>query len=151
MREALEALTPRRSTLPEGSISGRVVVEPPRDPSHGDLATNAALVLAKEAKTNPKALGEALAAELRNDPRVAEASLAGPGFINLRLKPEVFLDVVRSVLAQPAQFGRRSCRAAWSTSSTSPPTRPARCMSATAAARCSATPWRACSPRPGGR
>ena len=61
VREAVEALT-RAGQLPEGLDLGRVVVEPPRDPSHGDLATNAALVLAKEARTNPKALGEALAA-----------------------------------------------------------------------------------------
>ncbi|MFC6788317.1 arginine--tRNA ligase [Methylobacterium komagatae] len=105
VREALEALT-RSGTLPEGLDFGRVVVEPPRDPSHGDLATNAALVLAKEAKTNPRALGEALAQELRADERVAEVSLAGPGFINLRLKPQVFHEVVRSVLSDPTGFGR---------------------------------------------
>jgi len=64
------------------------------------------LVLAKDAKTNPRALGEALADELRADPRVAEVSLAGPGFINMRLKPGVFHDVVRAVLADPAGFGR---------------------------------------------
>ena len=105
VREALEALT-RNGTLPEGLDFGRVVVEPPRDPAHGDLATNAALVLAKEAKTNPKVLGEALAQDLRADPRVAEVSLAGPGFINMRLQPGVFHDVVRSVLADPTGFGR---------------------------------------------
>ncbi len=83
VREALESLV-RSGSLPGGLDFSRVVVEPPRDPSHGDLATNAALVLAKDAKTNPKALGEALAVELRKDPRVVEASVAGPGFINLR-------------------------------------------------------------------
>ncbi|MBE7198168.1 MAG: arginine--tRNA ligase [Parafilimonas terrae] len=105
VREALEALT-RNGTLPEGLDFGRVVIEPPRDSSHGDLATNAALVLAKEARTNPKALGEALAAELRTDPRVAEVSLARPGFINLRLQPGVYHEVVRAVLANPDGFGR---------------------------------------------
>jgi len=105
VREGLDALT-RKGSLPGGLDFGRVVVEPPRDPSHGDLATNAALVLAKDAKTNPRALGEALADELRADPRVAEVSLAGPGFINMRLKPGVFHDVVRAVLADPAGFGR---------------------------------------------
>ncbi|WP_375463878.1 arginine--tRNA ligase [uncultured Methylobacterium sp.] len=104
VREALEALT-RSGTLPEGLDLSRVVVEPPRDPSHGDLATNAALVLAKEARTNPKALGEALAAALRTDPRVVEAAVAGPGFLNLRLAPEVFHDVLRSVLGDPAGYG----------------------------------------------
>jgi arginyl-tRNA synthetase len=105
VREAVEALT-RAGQLPEGLDLARVVVEPPRDPSHGDLATNAALVLAKEARTNPKALGEALAAELRADPRIAEASIAGPGFINLRLVPDIFHAVVRSALSAPEDFGR---------------------------------------------
>ncbi|SFL85530.1 arginine--tRNA ligase [Methylobacterium pseudosasicola] len=105
VREAVEALT-RVGQLPEGLDLGRVVVEPPRDSTHGDLATNAALVLAKEAKTNPKALAEALAAELRTDPRILEASVAGPGFINLRLAPGIFHDVIRGALADPENFGR---------------------------------------------
>ncbi|SFU82163.1 arginyl-tRNA synthetase [Methylobacterium sp. 174MFSha1.1] len=103
--EALETLT-RAGTLPEGLDRARVVVEPPRDPSHGDLATNAALVLAKEARTNPKALAEALAAELRQDPRVTEAAVAGPGFINLRLNPEIYAEVVRAVLREGEAYGR---------------------------------------------
>ncbi|KMO19377.1 arginine--tRNA ligase [Methylobacterium platani] len=103
--EALETLT-RAGTLPEGLDRARVVVEPPRDPSHGDLATNAALVLAKEARTNPKALAEALAADLRQDPRVTEASVAGPGFINLRLDPAIYGEVVRAALRDGAAYGR---------------------------------------------
>jgi arginyl-tRNA synthetase len=103
--EALETLT-RAGTLPEGLDRARVVVEPPRDPSHGDLATNAALVLAKEARTNPKALAEALAAELRQDPRVTEASVAGPGFINLRLDPAIYAEVVRAALREGDAYGR---------------------------------------------
>ncbi|GEL43946.1 arginine--tRNA ligase [Methylorubrum extorquens] len=105
VREALESLT-RSGRLPEGLDLSRVVVEPPRDASHGDLATNAALVLAKEAKQNPKALGEALAEELRTDPRIVEASVAGPGFINLRLAPKVFQDVIRVALSEGENFGR---------------------------------------------
>ncbi|KQO91727.1 MAG: arginine--tRNA ligase [Methylobacteriaceae bacterium] len=105
VREALESLT-RSGRLPKGLDLSRVVVEPPRDASHGDLATNAALVLAKEAKQNPKALGEALAEELRTDPRIVEASVAGPGFINLRLAPEVFQDVIRAALSEGENFGR---------------------------------------------
>ncbi|CAO4177884.1 arginine--tRNA ligase [Methylorubrum aminovorans] len=105
VREALESLT-RSGGLPEGLDLSRVVVEPPRDPSHGDLATNAALVLAKEAKQNPKALGEALAEALRSDPRIVEASVAGPGFINLRLAPEVFHEVIRAALREGEDFGR---------------------------------------------
>ncbi|MBD8907351.1 arginine--tRNA ligase [Methylorubrum zatmanii] len=105
VREALESLI-RSGRLPEGLDLSRVLVEPPRDPSHGDLATNAALVLAKEAKQNPKALGEALAEELRGDPRVSEASVAGPGFINLRLVPEVFHEVIRAALKDGEAYGR---------------------------------------------
>ncbi|HEX8415981.1 MAG TPA: arginine--tRNA ligase, partial [Methylobacterium sp.] len=105
VREALEALV--RSGQLAGNLDlSRVVVEPPRDPAHGDLATNAALVLAKEARTNPKSLGEALAAELRTDPRVVEASVAGPGFINLRLAPGTFHEVVRAALSQGDAYGR---------------------------------------------
>lgn len=107
--EALATLT-RAGQLPEGLDLGRVVVEPPRDPGHGDLATNAALVLAKEARTNPKALAELLAAELRQDPRVTKASVAGPGFLNLRLAPEVFAEVVRAALASGEAFGRGARR-----------------------------------------
>ncbi|HJE23883.1 MAG TPA: arginine--tRNA ligase [Methylorubrum populi] len=105
VREALESLI-RSGRLPEGLDLSRVLVEPPRDPSHGDLATNAALVLAKEAKQNPKALGEALAEELRGDSRVSEASVAGPGFINLRLAPEVFQEVIRAALKDGEAYGR---------------------------------------------
>jgi len=105
VREALESLI-RSGKLPGGLDLSRVVVEPPRDPSHGDLATNAALVLAREARQNPKALGEALAEELRADPRVADAQVAGPGFLNLRLVPEVFQDVVRAALQEGEAYGR---------------------------------------------
>ena len=105
VRAAVQGLL-RAGQLPEGLDLSRVVVEPPRDASHGDLATNAALVLAKEAKTNPKALGEALAAELRKDPDVVEASVAGPGFINLRLAPDLFHAVVRAALSEGDAYGR---------------------------------------------
>ncbi len=91
--------------IPAGLDTGRVVVEPPRDASHGDLATNAALVLAKEARTSPRALADLLAAELREDDRVARAEVAGPGFINLTLRPEVLHAVVRAAVADPG-FGR---------------------------------------------
>jgi arginyl-tRNA synthetase len=92
--------------LPSGLDLGRVIVEPPRDASHGDLATNAALVLAKEARTNPRALAERIAADLRDDPRIAKAEVAGPGFINLTLEPSVYHDVLRSILADDKGFGR---------------------------------------------
>src|ERR671917_2858761 len=76
--------------LPPNLDTGRVVVEPPRDPSHGDLATNAALVLAKEARMNPRALAELVATDLKDDPRINGVEVAGPGFINLTLAPSVF-------------------------------------------------------------
>ena len=65
----------------------RVVVEPPRDASHGDMATNAAMVLAKEAKAKPRDLAEQIAPKLRADDLIASVDVAGPGFINLTLKP----------------------------------------------------------------
>ena len=63
----------------------RVAVEPPRDASHGDVATNAAMVLAKAVGENPRVLGERIAAAFESDPDVAAASVAGPGFVNLKL------------------------------------------------------------------
>src|SRR5215213_5207941 len=92
--------------LPSGLDLTRVVVEPPRDPTHGDLATNAALALAKEARTNPRALAERIAADLRDDPRIVRAEVAGPGFINLTLAGGVFHDVLRAILADGQGFGR---------------------------------------------
>src|SRR3546814_3745842 len=68
-----------------------VAVEPPRDASHGDLATNAAMVLAKPAGQNPRALAGLIAPRLADLPEVAAAELAGPGFINIRLKPGAWL------------------------------------------------------------
>jgi arginyl-tRNA synthetase len=93
-------------SLPQGLDVGRVVVEPPRDPSHGDLATNAAMVLAKEARTNPRVLAELIAGDLRGDPRVDKVQIAGPGFINLTLKESVFHEVLRAILADGEGFGR---------------------------------------------
>src|ERR1700760_2642291 len=68
---------------PAGTDFSRVVVEPPRDASHGDMATNAAMVLAKEAKSKPRDLAEAIAAKLRDDALIEKVDVAGPGFINL--------------------------------------------------------------------
>jgi arginyl-tRNA synthetase len=83
----------------------RVVVEPPRDPSHGDMATNAAMVLAKDAGRKPRELAEAIATKLRNDPLVSKVDVAGPGFINLTLKPAAWLAELREVLAQGVRYG----------------------------------------------
>ncbi len=84
----------------------RIVVEPPRDPTHGDMATNAAMVLAKDAGKKPRDLADALAERLRGDALVDKAEVAGPGFINLTLKADVWPDALRAVLEQGADYGR---------------------------------------------
>ena len=91
--------------LPNGMDLSRVVVEPPRDASHGDMATNAAMVLAKEAKTKPRDLAERIAAGLRADPLVAKVEVAGPGFINMTLKTGVWADALRALLDAGADYG----------------------------------------------
>ena len=102
--DAVGALV-REGALPEGLVLDAVSVEPPRDPSHGDMATNAAMVLAKPAGRPPREIADGLARHLAADPRVASAEPAGPGFLNLRLAPSVWQDVVRAALSDPA-FGR---------------------------------------------
>jgi arginyl-tRNA synthetase len=92
--------------IPSGLDASRVLVEPPRDAAHGDLATNAALVLAREARMNPRALADLLAGELRSDADIASAEVAGPGFLNLKLRPGVYREVMRAVLLQGKAFGR---------------------------------------------
>jgi arginyl-tRNA synthetase len=92
--------------LPAGTDQSRVVVEPPREAAHGDMATNAAMVLAKDAGRKPRELAEAIAAKLRADALVAKVEVAGPGFINLTLKPEVWIDALRAVLVAGADYGR---------------------------------------------
>lgn len=92
--------------LPDGLDMGNVTVEPPRDAAHGDMATNAAMVLAKPAGLKPRDIADALAAKLVADDRVVSADVAGPGFLNLRLAPVVWQGVVGAVLAQGTDFGR---------------------------------------------
>ncbi len=96
---------------PEGIDFARVVVEPPRDPSHGDMATNAAMVLAKEARAKPRDLAEQIAARLRADALIAKVDVAGPGFINLTLKPVAWAEPLRTVLREGTDYGRMSGRA----------------------------------------
>jgi arginyl-tRNA synthetase len=92
--------------LPAGIDLSRVVVEPPRDPTHGDMATNAAMVLAKDAKAKPRDLADKIAEKLRVDPVVEKVDVAGPGFINLTLKTSAWFGALRSVLAQGSGYGR---------------------------------------------
>ncbi|PLK25495.1 arginine--tRNA ligase [Novosphingobium sp. TH158] len=102
---ALDALE-QAGVLPAGLSRGAVTVEPPRDPSHGDLATNAAMVLAKGAGTNPRALAEALVAELVKVPGVTSAEIAGPGFINLRLADAAWIAELRAIASLAGDYGR---------------------------------------------
>ena len=84
----------------------RVVVEPPRDPSHGDMATNAAMVLAKDAGQKPRELAEKIAERLRADDLITKVDVAGPGFINLTLKPQLWGEELRVVLAAGKDYGK---------------------------------------------
>jgi len=92
--------------LPAGLDLSNVTVEPPRDPAHGDMATNAAMVLAKPAGKKPRDIAEALTAQLAADPRISSAEVAGPGFLNLRLADDQWHGVLRAVLKAGADFGR---------------------------------------------
>jgi arginyl-tRNA synthetase len=92
--------------LPAGLARKAVTVEPPRDPAHGDLATNAAMVLAKPAGTSPRALAEAIAERLRALPEVEAVAIAGPGFINLRLARGAWEAELRAVHEAGADYGR---------------------------------------------
>jgi len=92
--------------LPAGIDQSRVVVEPPRDPAHGDMATNAAMVLAKDAGKKPRELAEAIAKELRSDALIDKVDIAGPGFINMTLKPAAWVEALRAVLRAGSDYGR---------------------------------------------
>jgi arginyl-tRNA synthetase len=91
--------------LPTELDRKNVTVEPPRDPAHGDLATNAAMVLAKGAGTNPRALAEAIKPKLEALPPVTSVEIAGPGFINLRLTPDAWRDELRTILCEGEKYG----------------------------------------------
>jgi arginyl-tRNA synthetase len=97
-----------RGDLPKGLDISKIVVEPPRDMSHGDLATNVALVLAKETGLAPRVLAEKLTASFAAFAGVADVTIAGPGFINLKLHPSVLHGVIDAVLHQRQKFGKSS-------------------------------------------
>ena len=103
--DSLAEMTAENS-LPEGLGLDNVTVEPPRDAAHGDMATNAAMVLAKPAGMKPRDIADALAAKLVRDPRILSAEVAGPGFLNLRLATGVWQGVVGTVLREGDTFGR---------------------------------------------
>jgi arginyl-tRNA synthetase len=102
--DALDALV-ADGVLPAGLDYANVAVEPPRDAAHGDMATNAAMVLAKPAGMKPRDIAEALAARLLADGRIATAEVAGPGFLNLRLEPGIWAGLVDGILSDP-DYGR---------------------------------------------
>jgi arginyl-tRNA synthetase len=105
VRAANDALV-AEGALPAAIDQSRIVVEPPREAAHGDMATNAAMVLAKDAGKKPRELAEAIAAKLRADDLVAKAEVAGPGFINLTLKPWAWVGALRAILSQGTHYGR---------------------------------------------
>ena len=92
--------------IPAGLDRKNVAVEPPRDASHGDLATNAAMVLAKAAQTNPRTLAGLIAPKLQAIPAVTSVEIAGPGFINLRLSPDAWRDELKTMLREGEVYGR---------------------------------------------
>ncbi len=91
--------------LPEGLSFEAVTAEPPRDSSHGDVATNAAMVIAKKAGKKPRDLAEIIAAKLKEIPAVKSVEIAGPGFINMRLHDEIWHDVVLNILEEGVGYG----------------------------------------------
>src|SRR5260221_9560981 len=106
VRSAIEALA-AAGAFPCPPDLERVVVEPPRDAAHGDLATNAAMALAKDAGLKPRDLAERLAAELGKLPQIAKVEVAGPGFINMTLDPSVWRQALRAAILAGPGFGRR--------------------------------------------
>jgi arginyl-tRNA synthetase len=92
--------------LPAGLDRRNVAVEPPRDPAHGDLATNVAMVLAKPAGSNPRALADLIVPRLRDLPEIASAEIAGPGFINVRLTEATLRGELAAILSSGADYGR---------------------------------------------
>jgi arginyl-tRNA synthetase len=105
VRRAHDALI-AAGVLPAGIDRSRITVEPPRDPTHGDMATNAAMVLAKDAGKKPRDLAQAIAEKLRSDPLIGSVEVAGPGFINITLKPAAWIEKLRIAVRLGPRYGR---------------------------------------------
>jgi arginyl-tRNA synthetase len=105
VRSAVEAIAAERVFAAPPDLS-RIVVEPPREAGHGDLATNAAMALAKDAGLKSRDLAERIAAELRRRPEITAVEVAGPGFINMTLDPGVWRDALREAILAGPQFGK---------------------------------------------
>src|SRR3990167_1878648 len=91
--------------LPKGLDLEKITAEPPRDPSHGDIATNAALILSKPAQKSPRDIAALIAEKLQSLPSVEEVSVAGPGFINLRLSPQFWYHQLSTILQEKERYG----------------------------------------------
>ena len=98
----------KEGKLPEGLALDKITTEPPRDPAHGDIATNAAMILSKPANRNPRELGELIAKELKSLPDVTEVTVAGPGFINLRLAPDFWYKELETIVKKKEEYGSSS-------------------------------------------
>lgn len=105
--KAIENLV-QSGSLPEGLDVEKITTEPPRDPAHGDLATNAAMVLAKPTGKNPRELAELIRKELEAIAHVQEVTVAGPGFINLKLSPDFWYKELQTILEQKEEYGSSS-------------------------------------------
>ena len=105
VRRANDALI-AAGALPAGIDQSRITVEPPRDPTHGDMATNAAMVLAKDAGKKPRDLAQAIAEKLRTDPLIDTVEVAGLGFINITLKPAAWIETLRTAVRLGPDYGR---------------------------------------------
>src|SRR5712671_2206030 len=105
VRSAVTTLA-KAGVFPSPPDLSRIVVEPPREASHGDLATNAAMVLAKDAGLKPRDLAERLAAELGKRPEITKVEVAGPGFINMTLDPSVWREALGAAILAGPEFGR---------------------------------------------
>jgi arginyl-tRNA synthetase len=99
---AMQALFPQA----DASLVSRIVVEPPRDPAHGDLSTNAAMLFAKPLGKNPREIAGALVEHFKADPDVTSIEIAGPGFINFRIANPMWHQVLRAISEQGAAYGR---------------------------------------------
>jgi len=104
--DAVLAALEAEGVLPAGVSRANVTVEPPRDASHGDLATNAAMVLAKQAATNPRALAERIVEHLGRDAQIESAGIAGPGFINMRLADSAWRREIGAIAGLGSDYGR---------------------------------------------
>ena len=105
IREAVQAAAAEQGIVTPIDFT-KVTAEPPRDPSHGDISTNAAMVLNKAFGRPPRVVAEAIAAQLQSHGDIRSVGIAGPGFINLRLSSAVWPRVLDAVLAQASAYGR---------------------------------------------